>query len=483
MKLIILSPCIIRGDFHKKSLGKFYYTFSEHTKEFEIYHIFNIDSPVHLKTFFTPYETVGILQEIIPNYVNKIFIWNDNAGFLNAFKNLMKKTKELQTSEDNIYWWLEDDWEVINNYDIFKVIKLFCSIKNTAINFTQNSPLGSFRAGPIMSNQYFINYFNIEKIMNQTCDPERQVSRWLSGMNRSNGRKKIHRSIVNNDEIHIFSLYFDKSNINFSDLHMWHYDKSFNKEIKFKYYILIYNTNVEIANVDNINNSSLNFREFDPNEFNNQYIKYITVHPYVFSDIGRYFNLEFNLTKWNSPNDSTTYKNVNLINVQFGNPNNLNIDDLRLNPNETLNTDFVKTFYDILTKLPCLDDKHIKPNLIYYSHKYGTYPNFNVFGKVIKLNYVPDVGKSEINISELPSSDKHVDIYKYFKFDIQDICKKEVRPNYYEDIIININLIKLCSNNDDKVKYELKLKELCNKNQEHLEDVISNTLFTMKNMS
>ena len=44
-KLIILTASIIRGDFHKKTIGKFYEYFNEYLKQFDIYHIINIDKP------------------------------------------------------------------------------------------------------------------------------------------------------------------------------------------------------------------------------------------------------------------------------------------------------------------------------------------------------------------------------------------------------------------------------------------------------
>ena len=50
-KLVILTASIIRGDFHKKTIGKFYEIFYEYLKEYDIYHIINIDEPKNLKFF------------------------------------------------------------------------------------------------------------------------------------------------------------------------------------------------------------------------------------------------------------------------------------------------------------------------------------------------------------------------------------------------------------------------------------------------
>lgn len=513
MKLVILTPCIIRGEFHKKSLGKFYNVCGNYLKEFEIYHIFNIDSPEYLKQYFTSYETIGIIKELVPEFVNKTFILNETAGFLNAYKNLMNKVKELNLlSEDNLFWWFEDDWEVIQNYNIFNLVKLFCQVKNLSMNFVDRSPLGSFIAGPIMSGEYFINYFNIEhlKVMNNGCDPEKQVGRWLSGNDRKNGKKRIHRDITNNEIINIFVLYHDKKCININDFNYWYYNKpeKYNKNLIFKYYVLVNNNNnFEISNITN-NMLNLDFENIDINEFkqrfDNKNIKYISVHPYAFRDIGRYFNSDFNLEKWDAKTDTTSYKIVKYATVYYGNNDNLNIDILRLKPESTQNDDFFKSFYEIVINLPYLEQKYpdIKFNINYYSHRYGTYPNFYVFGNVIKLNYIPtQMNNLNMNIINDNLRDKnstyHLNyILKYFKFNIKvnsieykgktGICMQNyklisdtqfifskdypIRQNYYDEIIELIN------KNELKLELELKLKQLSIKNQEHLEDIMTNLI-------
>ena len=87
-KLIILTASIIRGDFHKQTIGKFYKFFYEYLKDYDIYHIINIDEPKNLKNHFNKYETMHVYNEIIPEKVNKIFINKPNPGFLQAYKNL-----------------------------------------------------------------------------------------------------------------------------------------------------------------------------------------------------------------------------------------------------------------------------------------------------------------------------------------------------------------------------------------------------------
>ena len=90
-KLIILTPSIIRGNFQKETIGKFYDYFYKYLQKYEIYHIINIDEPENLKKYFNKYETMNIYNSIIPNKINKIFINEPNIGFLQAWKKIVLK--------------------------------------------------------------------------------------------------------------------------------------------------------------------------------------------------------------------------------------------------------------------------------------------------------------------------------------------------------------------------------------------------------
>ena len=201
-KFIILTTSIIRGDFHSKSIGKFYDCFYKYFEnKYEIYHIINIDEPENLKKYFNKYETVGFFNKIIPNKVNKIYINQNNPGFLQAYKKIILKIEELDLIDDSyLYLWLEDDWEPQIIYDITLFFDIF-KFNNTSFSFTNKSPLGSFRGGPFMTGSYFKNIFNIKKYMNDTCDPERQMQRWLRGLNHKNGDLFIHRFSIENKNI------------------------------------------------------------------------------------------------------------------------------------------------------------------------------------------------------------------------------------------------------------------------------------------
>jgi len=315
-KLIIMTSAIIRGNFHARSIGKFYDNFNKYLLNYDVYHIVNIDAPIQLQQKFSVNETQLLLDNIIPTTIKKIFMSTTTPSFLGAYKNIVNKIDELGlTSENYLYWWFEDDWDCVQYYDIFEHIQLFCSFKNTAMNFTTSSPLGSFRAGPFMSGSYFINYFNIERlgVMNCTCDPEKQVGRWLSGMDRVNGTQKIHRLIDDNNIIKIFFLYLDGQKVDLNDFPKAYYkNKSkFNEKLKFEYYIIKYDTDYSYCNINDIDCcdlSKVTFNEINYDElFKDDCIKYICVKPFVFVDIGRTFNLDNSLKKWEKIGDAVTY--------------------------------------------------------------------------------------------------------------------------------------------------------------------------------
>lgn len=404
-KLIIITPSIIRGDFHRKTIGLFYKTFFKFIENWEIFHIINIDSPEYLKKYFNSYETMNIYNEIIPNKVNKIYNITKKPGFLFAFKNLINKIKENNLEdESNFYWWLEDDWVHEKDYNFFKILDIFCKIKNAAFILTNNAPLGSFRAGPFMSGSYFFNFFNIEKkgVMNLTCDPEKQVYRWISGIERPNGNQMIYRDFKDNNIIQIIYFSYNDDSISLHKIPFYYYNKKFNKKLVFQYYVITYNDKDEIykfSKIDNDKNYTLDEKSLNyiENYFNNNYIKYFSIEPFIFKDKGRYFNEVYNLEKWQRLGEGTTYKPKQSINAQLGNWKNLELDELRLRSNLTLNKGFFSSFLYIIQLLPYLEKKFfnndIKLNFSYISHVYGSYPNFEVIGKSILMNYEPTCNK------------------------------------------------------------------------------------------
>lgn len=426
MKLIIMTTCITRGSFHEKSLGIFYQRLNYHKfiETNQIHHILNIDHPIDLKKHFTVQETVKILNDLLPKHPNfsTSYILNENPSFLRAYTNIMQKIIDLNLlSDDNIYWWLEDDWVLKSELNLPLDLLL---IPNSAMNFTESSPLGSFRAGPIMSGSYFKNYFNLlihflpdtgAPVLNTTCDPEKQVNRWLSGMCRNNGNQMIQRNISNNKVVHIIGIYTCKKDVNIKHYNTsWYQNISkFSTDLIFRYYALIctdiyQSITYEIAEIKKsmtvINYNKISIEQFN-DYFNNKLIvndqmlsddndlaiKYFFSYPFQFQDIGREFNMLYDLEKWQRIEDDTSYKITQTIPANYGIWKVLSYDQIRFNPRITVNKGFFSSFLHILQILPYLEYKYfskgIKLDISFYSHIYGNYPNFDVLnGGLITIN-------------------------------------------------------------------------------------------------
>lgn len=329
--LIICTTAIIRGDYHKKSIGTLYEKFNNIFQKYNVYHIINIDKPPKLLQQYSVEQTVSLFDSIIPDNINKIYIKSETPSFLIAFKNIMNKIDELKLeslTNKTLVWWLEDDWDSKVDYNFLKIADLL-DIPNSAFTYTLNAHLGSFRGGPIMSLSYFQNYFNIEKkkVMNSTCDPERQVSRWISGINRVNGNQRIHRDITDNNSINIVFMYLldymKETDINLNEIPNWYYNREakYNKDLTFNYYLIV----ADNENMTNLSYSKINIEHKSyatekqklkkvsivdlKTHFNNNSITYFSIRPDIFYDVGRHFNSDHQLEKWETINDSATYKN------------------------------------------------------------------------------------------------------------------------------------------------------------------------------
>lgn len=416
-KLIILTASIIRGEFHKKTIGKFYDFFSSYLKNYEIYHIINIDEPANLKKHFNNYETMNYYNQMIPKNVKTIFINKPNPGFLNAYKKLMTKVEEMKLLHDDyLYYWLEDDWEPKQKYNISFFLQSL-NFKNSAYSFSNQAPLGSFRGGPFMTGSYFKNVFNIKKYMNDTCDPERQMQRWVRGANNKNNNSFIHRLAVKNDNIelkhvHLILVAPKNSKIDLlNNLCVWIYKSPpYDKSISFHYHLLCYDNNYNLE-YSSYNNNSYKLKPITKIElqkiFNTLSIKYFVVQPVIFNDewLGRKFNEKYKCVKWVNAEDGTTYSSLNLYDAQLGNWKLMNEDNLRYKPEITMNKGFFSALAYIHMCLPYLEkeyfNKDIKLNLLYYSHNYGNYPNFQVIGNLLQLNYEPTVNRKNKQFEEL----------------------------------------------------------------------------------
>ncbi len=337
IKLVIMTTAITRPDLHNSSIKIFYEKYylnnqrekqEDIDKKFEIIHIINIDWPEKLKNYSTVEETIVNFNKIIPENVTKIYIKTEEPSFLNAYKNIMRKILELNLlSDENFYWWFEDDWVCKEELKFFNILELLKIFWFSAMTMTRNSQLGSFRAGPIMNGAFFINYYNIEQMcfMNDTCDPERQVVRYLSAKSSIyfDENKSIVRKLNNDNEkiIHLVLIYFDKSynKINLDFGYTFYKDK-FNESIQLISHILKI-TNYDYDSIEYVSchqdtiinlSDKNNYSKITINEFKNMIssssIVYYTIKPYTFEDIGRDYAKEHNLIKaWNKIGDKLTY--------------------------------------------------------------------------------------------------------------------------------------------------------------------------------
>jgi len=362
-KIIFGTASIIRGEFHKQTIGKIYNIYSEILKKFEIYHIINIDQPENLRNYFNMYETIFLFDQIIPDFVKKIYITPKNPSFASAFNNIINKANEIM-DENSLFWWLEDDWEPKNVYNFIEIIKNFLNLENCSFTFSTNAPFGSFRGGPLMNYSYFKKYFYIEPNIINNSDPEKKIS-------------KVVRKIYN-DKIQIIGICNNKD---IDNLHLYYY---FRKKIPFEVFIINNKKIFEYSN--NI------FTEVNNNVFNNSKIKYFVISPYLFNDekLGKNFLEKYLLNKWGLKQNEVTYTNPSFLTAYIGNWNSLPINNLRLQPKYTCNKNFFNSITYILKCLPYIEKNYTeKINIKYYSHIFGNYPNFEVFGKSISLAYTP----------------------------------------------------------------------------------------------
>lgn len=323
-----MTTAITRPDLHNESIKKFYDYYYIKNKnnidnDFNIYHIINIDYPEKLKKFFTVIETIDNFNNIIPDSINKYFITPENCSFLNAFKNIMYKINELDISDNNnIYWWFEDDWMLTkDDFNFFDIIKKFTNFNSCALTMTSNAQIGSFRGGPLMNKYYFDNYFNIEKLgyMNTTCDPEKQVARYMGakGSIFFSKEKQIIRELKEYDNKIIILLCYINTNFNKikPDFGISYYQNKFNTSIIFEYHVINIIDNVYYYIKYNLDVNLTDKKEYKKIDINILYnifytksIIYTIIKPFIFEDIGRNYALKYNLIKsWNKIGDLTTY--------------------------------------------------------------------------------------------------------------------------------------------------------------------------------
>lgn len=333
-RLFLLTSAITRGPLHTESIGQFYKHSSIQllNELYDIIHIIHIDYPIKLRNNlqFSVNDTKQLFSNIIPAYVQTIFIDGptEEPSFAKAYTTLLStmSTFKLSRSGLDIVWWMEDDWRPTIDYNYASVLnKCFQPSHSapTAVTLTNNSPLCSFRGGPIMNMSFFIQLFDIfhtrrvygigknetKLINNLNFNPEEKVSRNIR-MNRTISQYSGHIY-----SICIFILSESKFPYTFRPHHPWYYDKKitpitkFNQSFGMRYITAFLDT--PESRIIRYTHEYVNIYEMPPishqsdidclptadiNQFNinisNAGINYITIVPFVFVDIGRQFNAD-----------------------------------------------------------------------------------------------------------------------------------------------------------------------------------------------
>lgn len=177
-------------------------------------------------------------------------------------------------------------------------------MKNMGASFSDNSPLCSFRGGPVMNYGFFINYFDIHKTIPIQADPEYKVG------------KRIRSRLDYEKEIGIFCIYllelYSDTELNMKE-YQYYYKRKFNKNIKLRYFIgfmeRIEDDNIYLYKYENQDSLSgiswQNIRQMCKNMSIEEFriysgensLNYINFFPNIFEDVGRKFASENNLIK------------------------------------------------------------------------------------------------------------------------------------------------------------------------------------------
>lgn len=308
-KFVIMTTAINRPELHNESILKMYEIFYAPYKQFvdetfSIVHVINIDKLPNPKLTATQEETKNNFDRIIPSTVEKIYNITETPSFLVACQNIMHKLKECDLlNENHIYWWLEDDWGIERYFNFFRRVHETLCFKMSAITMTRNNQIGSFRGGPVMSGDYFLNFFNLIhlKVMNNKKNPELQYKNYMRALKCYNPPYRIHRQLKN-DEDHTINIVVVYHDVYFNritpDFYKNYYESTFHKDIKIVYHIVcifgddynkVHYLNCSDDDSVNIHDSKQYtvIRFCDIQCLNTNSITYISVKKYAIDDIGR----------------------------------------------------------------------------------------------------------------------------------------------------------------------------------------------------
>ena len=306
-KIVLLTTAIPRGELHRETIGLFYEKIGKQLKDWEIYHVINLDNPLKLCDKFSRGETKRLLEEIIPRNVRRYFIETVEPNFCKAYVNVIAKVYEENIlDKETLIWWLEDDWKVIGDYDVSKVLR-FCGVKNGALSMTSNAPLCSFRGGPVMSYDFFVRFFDIHRNIDVKKDPEKRV------------RNYIHYVNVHKGDICVFVVYlleYMGETLEFLEENSWFYRSRYNA-LRFdggrlRYFMVmmekmedehmyIYEYKSNNLRENRVKELKKIFRKIGMEELKREMggnsISFFNIVPYMMEDVGRKFNRDSGLKK------------------------------------------------------------------------------------------------------------------------------------------------------------------------------------------
>lgn len=213
--LFILTTAIIRPDIHKKGIAHFINLINSSEKILKNFK--NINFIINLDNIGKKdsNENIKLLNKSSKNTKTKINIYENknNPCFLNAFLNVYFKCNEIQNSkENNIFFWLEDDWYItkdnFNNY-LEKEIISFINDDNQYLMTVNWRPSGP----PFLFKQFYFDelIYDIKNNLDKNkVDPEHIMNNLWRKVNvvEPNKRKQIGVRLYKNEHDYQYPILF-----------------------------------------------------------------------------------------------------------------------------------------------------------------------------------------------------------------------------------------------------------------------------------
>ena len=279
MKLFIGTPLTIRPTIHKKaftSYKEFILYLIKILEPIDIIWIINIDIINNIEYDYNIYEkTEKIITDIYSDIV-KIkfnFIRNKDGNFLRAVNNITSFCCENGIKQNDLFFYLEDDWFIENN----EYKKNISDIFNFIANYKEKcefavSSIGSF--SPFICNYEFFKYYN--KLYKKNKKNPEKISR----------HNIIYDIVKNKKKLFIYNLMFDskKKNNKFINNNNTHIDSKYTLKFiknKCREYNEVYDSCDTFIKTYNFYNL------YNYNDIPLSQINYFCYNNILFKDIGR----------------------------------------------------------------------------------------------------------------------------------------------------------------------------------------------------